>query len=504
MANMTFIRAVLTGGSARVTTLVFGFVSSIIVARVLGAELNGTVAYSIWLAGTAASIVDLGIPSALSRYGDGYRGGVDWKDQASRLFLPFALTTIAATIGFSIWGVVHHGMRNNDSAVFWFSTAALLLVTAFATFAAAVARSLRQVDLSSRDMLIGCLLQVPTVFAGAWFFGAPGAIFGYFLRSLPQALGLLRYIDLRRLRSIEIPSMVKVYARNSWLANLSNLLVWTRLEFVFIGFYCDNFQLGYYTVGLTLTSFMIQLPLQIADELVPFLGRYHDDSAHAEIAKLYQGVMQAMALLMFPLCLGGAAITPQLLVLLFGASFAPATHISELLLAMSAVSALATVPTIIIISRERTDIFVWASPIAGFAMVVALAVVVPFGAGFGAAVVRSTIHTLWFVGLAIFVRRAFKISVPFDALARTLVSALACAGVARLIVDEVPGAPGVVAAILSGAVVYLVLLRLTRAVGTVERDWIADVLDRSAPNAVRRILRGAVFLLAPRIRDAKR
>ena len=501
---MTFFKSVLMGGFIRLSTLVFGFLSSVIVARVLGADENGIVAYSIWLATTAASVADLGLPNALSRYGDGYRDGVDWKDQASTLFLPFVATSLALTAAFVLWGALRHGQDAQDDALFWFTTAALLIAVALAAYTGAVARGLREIHVSSIETLIGCLLQVPAVLVGAWWFGVPGAIFGYILRYLPQAIGVARYVDPRRMRSVQVPRRVTTMARDAWVSNLLGMLIWTRLEFVFIGFYCDSYQLGYYTVGMSLASLMIQLPLQLSAEIVPFLGRLHDDENHAEIERLYRGMARAMALLMFPICLGGAAITPRLLVVLFGAEFEPAARMSEVLVALSAASALATVPTSLLMSREKTNVLLRAAPVAGGAMILGLLVVVPFGAGLGAAWVRGAIHLAWFLGLALFVQRVMRLSLPTGALLKTLAAAIACALAARMTVDELPHVAGIVAAVGVGAVVYVFVLRITRAIDLSEMDGVVGVLDRMPSGAARRVLAFALAVVDPHVKVAAR
>lgn len=501
---MSYFRAAMAGGVTRLSTLIFGFASTIIVARVLGAEQNGIVAYAIWLSTTAVGIAELGIGNVLTRYGDGYRFGVDWKDQSGTLFLPFAVATTAMTLAFVGWGLIQYGHGDVADAVFWFATAVLAAVTGLAVFAGSIARGLRRWGEASRDVLIGCLLQVPAVFVGAWYFGVPGAICGYLVRNLPQAISLRHYVDPRRLRSIVLSKPLKSYARDSWLSNLSGMLIWTRVEYIFIGFYCDNLQIGYYTIGLSLASLMNQLSMQLSGEIVPFLGRHHDDDDHDEIKKIYQSMSRMMALLMFPLCLGGAAITPELVSTLFGAAFVPATRVSELLVAMSAVSALATVPASLIASRERTDVFVWATPLAGFLMVTGLAVTVPFGEGLAAAAVRSVVHGLWFVGLTFFVWRTFRIALPIASLTRILISAAACAVAARLTIVSVPGPLGIVAAIGVGAIVYLLSLRLTRAFADLDRDDFAAMAVPEDRNALQRLLLVAVDFLAPHAGRAER
>lgn len=494
---MSFLGATLASGLAGLSSLVFGFVSSVIVARILGADENGLVAYAVWLATTLAVVADLGIPHTLLRYMDGARedeGGP--RALAGRLLKPYLGSIAVIMVAFVAWGLLAHGRERPDAAMVWAMSAALLLFFALTAFSIGASRGSHAFGESARDTLVGCLLQVPLVFLGALWFGVPGALAGYVVRYVPQGLRLIRYVDLRRPATPLAPA-VRTFARNTWLSNLAGLLVWTRLEFLFIAYWFSAHELGYYAVAMSLASLAVQLPSQLSAALVPFFGRHHDQHDQAALDRLYKRMTQAMAMLILPICLGGAAVAPQMIPLLFGEEFLPAVPTAEVLIGFAALTALATVPTSLISSRERSDVLVWATPLIAIVMIGLLSIAVPWGGGLGAALARSAAHGLWLVALCVFIRRSFGIGLPLGALARILAAAILCALTARVIVDAVPGLLGLAAGVAAGAVIYAAALRTLRVIPPEDMVLLEAALRQVLPGGLQTVSLRLLALIGP-------
>src|SRR5262245_28523400 len=89
---------------AGVGSLVFGFASSVITARLLGAHGTGRVAFAIWFGTTASTVAGLGIQNILLRYMGAPVDGVPANTGLARaLLMPFTVATMAATVGMLIW-----------------------------------------------------------------------------------------------------------------------------------------------------------------------------------------------------------------------------------------------------------------------------------------------------------------------------------------------------------------------------------------------------------------
>jgi O-antigen/teichoic acid export membrane protein len=62
------LRNSILGSLSGLCPLIASFVSGVIVARTLGVDAVGTIAFSIWMVLTAVTIADLGIPISLARF----------------------------------------------------------------------------------------------------------------------------------------------------------------------------------------------------------------------------------------------------------------------------------------------------------------------------------------------------------------------------------------------------------------------------------------------------
>ncbi|MCA1970779.1 MAG: oligosaccharide flippase family protein, partial [Rhizobium sp.] len=103
----TFIRSSAFSTLAGIISLAFGFAGSVIVARLLGPQGSGEVAFALFIAMTASTLVGLGIPNLLLRYiptydRPGHPGG-----GLARVLLPYFLVptvlVAAGLVAYALW-----------------------------------------------------------------------------------------------------------------------------------------------------------------------------------------------------------------------------------------------------------------------------------------------------------------------------------------------------------------------------------------------------------------
>lgn len=497
MAN--FLRASLISSLASVLSLTFGFASTVIVARVLGVSGSGTVALALWIAMTLAIVADIGIPQTVLRYiGSAEADRGQGRVLARTLLGPFSLSvllTLLVLAGYTLW-VSRDGLT--EQGFIWSATAILYLVYAFASFALATARGLDRFGESARDTLYGCLLQAPLVFIGAYFFGIAGAMLGHVARHLPQALGLRRYIGVSTPVEPQLwtPAMRR-HGRNVWASGLIDVLTVTRIEFLFLGWYFSSMQIGYFAAGLTLAGLVEQLTLQISQPLLINLGRQHDRNNLAQLTQIYQRVFRWIAIFIFPICFGGAAIMPELLPTLFGEDFRPAIGMAIILMAFSCTTAFAVIPWALIGARSRSDFFLWYSPVTAVVTFMVLGVVVPLAGGEGAAWARGALHTASLGWLVWFAWRRLDVPLPLSSLVTAGLSAVICATAAHAVLGLVHGIPGMLLAIPIAAVTYAISLRVFRVVPVGDIALLQKALGGMLPARVGPwVVRGLALLTA--------
>lgn len=496
MANL--LTASLISTIAGVGSLVFGFASSVVTARLLGAHGTGLVAFAIWFGTTASTVAGLGIQNILLRYmGATEDGKPSGGNIARALLTPFSIATIAATLGMLGWAGYQYMLGDMEMTAMWVATAVFNLIFAYASISIAAARGVRDFAGSARQVFYGCLLQVPFVVAGAYFFGAAGAMLGQMVRHLPTAFALRKYVGGPSSAPDVVTPAMRVYGRNTWFSSMIGLFVWTRIEFLFLGLNHEPADIGYFAVGMTLAGLVVQLPEQMSAALMPYFGRHHDNNDIEQLERSYKRVFRWVGLFIFPVCFGGAAIMFEFLPLLFGEEFIPAIPSATILIGTACITAMTIFPSAMIAARERSDFFLWGSPSMAVAMVVLLALVVPSGGSVGASIVRGVVHAAWLVLLVTYCWSRLSMAPPIVDLVKIAASAAICALVAFLVLEMQGGVLGLLLAVAAGGVTYLVCLRLTSAIPGEDVEVLSYNLGSALPRPLVALCMRLLQLIAP-------
>ena len=466
--------------AAGLASLIAGFGSSIIVARVLGVNGSGIVAYALWIMTAATLVSDLGLPQALLRFAA--KGSDSERIALLRaLTRRFALSTgLLATVmaGFAMW---RYSTGSPATAWVWMATAGLFLCYAYSTLSLGVAQGLGHFRQTSVNTVAGCLIQPVSVAVGAVFLGPAGAILGQMVRHLPQALGLRRYFAFEAAPAdYSGPSAVNPDARNNWMSGGLAALLSSRVELAVIGAYLGVTEIGQYAAGATMASMIVQLTFSLAAVLVPLFSSYQDREDSAGLICAYQRSLLGLSLLLAPICFGGAAIAPVLVPAMFGEAFRPAGEIGAVLVAFAFAQVLTTVPYRLMLARERTGVVLHLSVWEGVASMAALLVVTPLWGAMGAAFVKGVTSTVTAIIYLAYCRVALDTPVRIWPLLKIVLSAALCASAAWALLMWKNDLIGLTLSIPVGATTYIVALICLSAIPEEDRrlakGWAAERL----------------------------
>ena len=497
MANL--LTASLISTMSGVLSLAFGFASNVVAARMLGAHGTGLVAFAIWFGTTAATVAGLGIQNMLVRY----MASADDPVAANRglvrkLLGPFSILAIAVTIGMLGWAAYQQILGDRAMTAVWVATAVFYFILAYASLTVGAQRGVRDFPATARQVLQGCMIQLPAVTVGAYFFGAAGAIVGQAMRYLPSALALRKFsVGPSTSVGVITPAM-KSFSRNTWFSATIGLFIWTRIEFVFLAHNHEVADVGYFAIGMTLAGLVVQLPEQMSAALLPYFGKHHDNNDLGQLQRSYSRVYRWIGLFIFPVCFGGAAIMPELLPLVFGPEFEPAIPAASILLATACITAMTIFPSALISARERSDFFLWSAPAMAVLMVILLAVVVPSGGAVGAAIVRAVVHSGWLILLVGYSWGRLSIAPPVVDLLKIGASAAVCAFAAHLVLGVESGLFGLLLAVIAGALTFAVCLRVTSAIPEDDVEVLTYNLDNALPEPIAKLALIVVNLIAPK------
>jgi O-antigen/teichoic acid export membrane protein len=459
------------------------FVSTLIIARLLGVEKAGVIAYAVWLVAFIIPIFDLGLSSTVARYVPALVGSGS-EPEAKRLavilfrVLLFSLAIAAVVllvigtrpeISRWIWsgfhsGEVHSATQAGDRPLLlWALLAAWVSMQGIGTFAYAYLRGVHKFGLTALLAVLGFTLQVVAVSVGALKYGVEGAIFGYVLGQIPAAAASLRLV----FGSGHVPEDLRIrvlrYIRYAWAGNVAIAFVWSRIEVFFLERSWGSEAIGIFSAALALSTLAVQGPMLLTTGLLPHLSQQAGRKDTASLQQTFATGTRIMAFLVFPCCLGAAAIMPALLPFLYGASFAPASMPAIILLAASAISAPSVVATNLVYAVERSD-FIFQSGLIGATLsILAGLLLVPALGPVGAAGSRAFVQIAMVILAGWFVTTRLDCKIPFRSLARLLAAALLSSGIAAIAIAIVPGTKGILIAVPSAAVVYFLAVWLLNA-----------------------------------------
>ena len=456
-------RSSLYGGLAGLGTSFASFFSTVVLARILGADGLGEVSYAVWAAFFAAAVADIGLTAVLQRYLPELRV----RGQASETGALARACGWAGLVGcgavFAFFAMLGQLAPAADPAVQhipWIVVGLLAIGVLVSTLVAGLLTGLQQFGLLAVLSLALLVVQPVAVGIGGYLAGPLGATLGQACSLLLLIVGLTAAPRTSGRLSLALRSRVVRYGLLGWATTLVAAIVWGRFEILFLKAFTLPEDIGLFTVALAYSQLIGNAPLLFMRGLLPHFAQRASTEARHNIEMQYQTTQRVTALVVYPMCLGGAVISEPLMTLIYGPSFAGATTSAAVMLAASAlVVPIYTAQNPVLLAYERVDFQLHSGLAGAVAMVLACLVLVPAYGLIGAVTARAVVQ----VGLAIasswFLNKRLAIRVPYGDLARLLAASVTCAIAAHLTlyVFSRPVAPWL--SIVVGASCYFAILR---------------------------------------------
>ena len=481
-ANSGIVKNSVLNAAAGLALLLTGFVSSVIVARLLGPEANGTMAFSLWMVTTGSLIAELGtgismlriLPQLAARGHDGrarrsFAAFLGWPVTAATLWL-----ATAAVVWLHYEGQ-DHGLATTPGIALL--TGGLFIVQSLGSFGRNYLIGEQQLGIFFKVSTVSAVLQVIGVGFGAWYWGIAGALVGYALGQIPLFLTTMTVL---RARPDSCGMAPKQIASTSFLIVVEFIVTaifLTRPEIVFLQEFTTSETVGFYAVAISLTNLALALPIQLTGSLVPYYASHSEKNGSLSSALLVT-VMRNFAYLTLPMSFGLAAVAEPLVTSLYGPAYREAGIIVTIMALGVPAAVFLQLCTQYIFAMDRQDIRLMTTVVGAAAMSVGLLATVPFLGGEGAAAIRD----LTLVVMGAFIMRYIKMPDQSGGIALRIVRIAAAAAVTGAVAYAatrmVSGVGGVVLGIAAGALVYIPALRLMRAVDPVDRATLAGLSVR--------------------------
>lgn len=460
--------------------------AGVAIARLLGPEHNGHFAFLMWLAESLVLLFSVGLPTTLNRFlalkmGRGEEAIVLRILHFSlRAGLVMSLLAVFATYVLALHLMKDSATSDMASALAW-----LVAVQLWAGLTQAILIGLQHFRAYARIVVLSSLVLVVGQIIGTLGWGLQGAIYGTLASYLVSAALNLRAILQTPLwkrqpteNIFDIARSITPYARDAWLAGLISAVTWGRAELFFLEWFSTAREMGYFAAGMVFSSLLIQAVGLVSGAFLPHLSYLVGEGKKERVGEDYRRMIIFIALPIFPLALGGIALMPDIVPLLFGAAYADATPAAQWLMA-AGILAFASAGSAVVYSHGDAHIIRNWSVLGACLLVLLCILLAPVAGAEGVAAARFFVQS-FMIGIGFYLLRSrYDMPVPLRPLVMLLAAAASCAVAASLISQLVGGGvAGILCGIACGATVYGLMLRMFNVISAEDAATLANLFAR--------------------------
>jgi O-antigen/teichoic acid export membrane protein len=277
-----------------------------------------------------------------------------------------------------------------------------------------------------------------------------GAVLGW--RALGRHLGLSN-------RGTSLPASARAklrrYAPAVSAVLLLDAVVWQRSEVFFLGIFRTPREVAWYALAFGVAATVMHLlPRALSVVLAPVASGLYGVADQAGMRTLFRTGSRYLAILAAPLVVGGAALARPLLTTIYGEGYGPSALVLPLVLVAAGFGAVGSVTAGIQNGMERQDLVLKvALPATAIDLALDLALIPSWGP-MGAALANGAAQIAAVVAGVVLTGRLLGEGFPIRDCLRVLAAAGIATVVAYPLATVVGGPGGLLAAILSGALVY--------------------------------------------------
>lgn len=473
---------------------VFGLATSIIVARALGSTLLGEYSYMLWLIGILTLMINAGLPMAVTKYIAEYSGRNDLTT-ARNIFAAILKLEITASIITSLivaslsyyWA--SETLRKNLLLLCSINIIPIVMARIYYSAAAGFQKYQILVKASLITSPIQFMLIALILFLG---YRVSGLIIANIIGSTLN-LFILWYFVKREFKEIpeqtspldiSLKKRVTKYSLSVSGIILIDAIVWQKSEVFFLERFSAVEEIAFYSLAFTLGYMAMQIPAVFSSLLIPYFSEIHGqkDSKSLEIG--YINSTRYLALISFPIGIGGAVISAPLIELAYGKEYLSAVIPAQMILIFNAFGAISRASSSILYGiEEQSFILKWGSIVAISNILLDLIMIPKYGA-VGAAIANSSAQMAGVVGGVVYINKEFGISYPLKAVIKIFISSIIM-GIGAYIVyntlNKYMGFASLTLAItlLLSPFLYIFILWLTGAINAEDRKLIYTLLTRT-------------------------
>jgi O-antigen/teichoic acid export membrane protein len=476
--------------------------TSIVIARTFGPAKLAYFLYLMWIAGIAGTLGTLGIPAATRKYMSEYFGRAQMGVAKTVFYRTLRLQAfIAAVVCFAgLLAMWFFGDRQ-------YRVIGLFLIGSIFPFmvnsiAAGANTALEDLRANVPASLLSTGIFVISVFASIYYgWGLLGISIGIFtMRTAELIVRLIPLVERFKRHSAEpldriLSKRMFVFSGQSLILLLLGLIVWDRSEMVVLKYFCTDIrQVTFYSVAFNLTERLLVFSQAFGTATgATMMVQYGRDSKR--VRELAETSVRYLALISFPVHLGLAAIAVPLVWITYGSKYSGAVPAIVVASCLGIPKAFFLPVQALLSSWERQDLINrWGLVAAALNVVLDFTLIPKYGA-IGAAFANGGTQTFFSLVLWMAAVRLLNIRFPILPIAKTLAISAIMAVTVHFAISRVPALLGLTIAVILGAAIYIVLVRVTRILYPADHGRLLN-LKNHVPSSSRHLLEAGLDWLA--------
>jgi stage V sporulation protein B len=474
--------------------LAFAFIASVVVARFLGPEKYGVYSFVIWLLYMVGLFANLGIPPTITKYVSEYWGKKDFSAISSVLGRLWRIELVAGVavslILFFLAPFIAQWYNNPDLSLYLKVASLVILPLCLMWFYNGLFCGLQRFDLIALINLIVSPLTLLLILLVLHLGGKIEWLLGVTVAT--NVMLIASYLYFKKTQFVFPASgpsepgfggKLLKFSASMFVMLILEAMVWERFGILFLSIFSTSSEISFYNVAFILSSrSMILLPGALTGILLPAMSEVYGGGDKEELARVYVNSTRHLAMLSFPLCLGGIAISGELFPILYGTSFQPASFPFIILLVGGTIGSVATASSSLLYGAELQRIVVRVGLLSTFINLLAGRLLVPGLGAMGAALATAFAQI---VGGSAMINYGYKKFMqqrfPWISILRIFLASALMGGVAFFLSAGVKGIPGLAFALIVSLPLYTVGLFLSRSLTSGDMELVEASLNRIPP-----------------------
>jgi O-antigen/teichoic acid export membrane protein len=349
----------------RGTGLFFGFITSIVIARILGPEKLGEYSLAFWILTLAGFFVNLGLPKTVTKYISEYSGRKD-SVSAGKILTSCSRWVFWAGVGVTVLlflfslPIANLFQKPYLSTYLRIGALGIIPMGLLSLYMASFEGFLRY-DLVAFLTFVLSPLTFVLILSALIFEGEVEYLF--WVSFLSNLLGAFLYFSfyhykkypyLKVALSKELKDKLIEYSRSIFIILLLEALLWERFELLFLGAYSTENQIAFYNLGFNLASKVILLlPGALAGILLPSMSEAYGGGETERLKNIHYNSTRYLALISLPLCAGGIVLAPRIITSIYGLEYLPSATIFTIVLLAGIIGSISQASTSLLYSLEK-------------------------------------------------------------------------------------------------------------------------------------------------------